>query len=41
LRNGRWAEIDRDGKFTLDQIYSDGVLVVDQLKKAAEEAEKK
>ena len=35
VRHGRWAELDRDGKLTRDQMYNGGVLVSDALRKAA------
>jgi antitoxin component YwqK of YwqJK toxin-antitoxin module len=37
-RNGRWAELDRDGKLVRDQYYSQGVLVSDEIKKAEAKA---
>jgi len=37
-RNGRWAELDRDGKLIRDQMFSQGVLVSDEIKKAAAKA---
>jgi uncharacterized protein len=38
MRNGRWAELDHDGKLIRDQMYNQGVLVSDEIKKAAAKA---
>jgi antitoxin component YwqK of YwqJK toxin-antitoxin module len=41
LRDGHWAELDEKGNLIRDQYYSEGILVLDQIKKAAAEAAEK